>query len=206
MRAWICIVIGMLDAACADTLEAKPNSADQAQDETGFTHSGKFASRELDDDVTDTKVEAFDSESWQRFDLDTAQSATDEHTWDLEFSRYLIHTNGGVSGAAGVQLAVLDRAFDAVDSAPSDGYSEDQKDSEGEEGDTNTEPDNLFNSPEHSWFDYDLKSHTVSPHPNTTYVLRSSEGAYFKLAIVAYYDKAGTPGQMRFHWKALNAP
>lgn len=204
MRAWINIMIAVLCTACAAKLDAKPNSADEAEVETGFVQDGKFASRQLDDGVTDTKVEAFDSESWQRFDLDSGGPATDEHVWDLEFSRYLIHTNGGVSGDGGVQLAVLERAFAEVDHAPGDGFTEDRPDSDGDDGDTNTEPDNLFNSPAHSWFDYDLKSHTLTPHPDTTYVLRSSEGAYFKLAIVAYYDKAGTPGQLRFHWKQVD--
>ena len=205
MRAQICIIIGLPGTGCADKLEAKHNS-EKPDDETGFVQDGKFASRELDDDVTDTKVEAFDGESWQRFDLDSGKPNADDDHWDLEFSRYFVRTNGGVSGKAGVELAVVERAFDEVDGAPTDGFTEDRKDSEGEEGDTNTEPDNLFNSPERSWFDYDFMTHTLSPHPKLTYVVHSSEGAYFKLAVVAYYDKAGTPGQMRIHWKEIEAP
>jgi hypothetical protein len=200
MRA-LTLPLLILLSGCADKLESGPAHA-AVEEEAGFEASGKFASRALADGATETKVDAFDSERWQRFDLDTGLAATDEHVWDLELSRYFIHLNGGVSGDAGVEAVALDEAFDAVTSAPTEGYSTDREDSD---GDTNTEPDNPFNSPEHSWFDYDVGKHTLSPHLGT-FVVRSSEGAYFKLAIEAYYDKAGTPSQLRFRWSELAAP
>jgi hypothetical protein len=201
MRAWLLPLFTLLPLGCADKLESSPSQA-SVEEEAGFEPSGKFASKALEAGVTETKVDAFDSESWQRFDLDTGLVATDEHVWDLEFSRYFIHLNGGVSGDAGVEAVALDEGFEAVTGAPSEGYTTDSPD---DDGDTNTEPDNPFNSPEHSWFDYDASKHTLRPHPGT-FVVRSSEGAYFKLAIEAYYDKAGTPSQLRFRWSELPAP
>ena len=201
MRAFSGIAIALLTAACADKLEADPaGNVDEA--EAGFVQNGKFASKPLADGVTETKVDAYDSESWQRFDLDTGLPANDERTWDLEFSRYFIHTNSGVSGDGGVEVLAIDASFASVTDAPNDGYAVDREDSD---GDTNSEPDNPFNSPEHSWFDYDVNKHTVSAHPDRVYVVRSSEGATFKLEILAYYDKAGTPSQLRFRWQSLAA-
>lgn len=201
MRACLLPLFSACSLACADKLESGPTHS-SVEEEVGFEPSGKFASKQLDGGVSETKVDAFDSESWQRFDLDTGLVATDEHVWDLEFSRYFIHLNGGVSGDAGVEAVALDEAFEAVTSAPGEGYTSDRED---DDRDTNTEPDNPFNSPEHSWFDYNVAKHTLSPHPGT-FVVRSSEGAYFKLAIDAYYDKAGTPSQLRFRWSELEAP
>jgi hypothetical protein len=196
------IVIGLwfcLGTACASTLEAKGAMGDE---EEGFEKDGQFKSR-IGDDRTETIVDADDETAWHRFDLDTGKPDEDDARWDLAFRRYVIRSNGGVNGEAGVELALLtDVSFDDLEAAPSAGFSEDRAD---DAEDENTDSDNVFNSPDASWYDYNLMTHALSPR-DVTYVIHSSEGAYFKLRFDAYYDKAGSPAQIRFSWAEIDGP
>ena len=192
-----------LSAACASTLKPKEVDPEDTEQEPGFVKDGKFKSRMDDSGVTETIADAFSETEWPRFDLDSAAPDDDDGKWDLEFNRYFVRMNGGVSGSAGVEAAALmGEAFESVSAAPSDGFSSDREDSA---EDSNSSADNVFNSPQESWFDYDLNSHQLSPH-DVTYVVRSSEARFFKLRFEQYYDKNGTPAQMRFRWAEIDPP
>lgn len=189
----LCVSVG-----CASTLEA---AAAPAEMEEGFEPSGdSFLSKTHDKGVTETIVDSTSDTAWHRFDLDTGMREADEAKWDLEFNRFKVRSNGGVSGGAGVEVALLkDEAFEEVSAAPSDGYEADPEDGPDDE---NTDPDNKFNGPVDAWYDYNLKTHTLSPRKGT-YVVRSSEERYFKLGFDSYYDKAGSPAHVRFRWAEL---
>ncbi|MET0386182.1 MAG: HmuY family protein [Polyangiales bacterium] len=161
--------------------------------------SGKFTTTREPGVPSTTVVDATVQGEWQRFDLDSGESAEADAGWDLGFNRYFVIGNGGVSGDDGVEVALLKgQAFDDVTSVPSDGFAADAED--GEDG--NTEADNTFNGTEVSWYNYDMKTHELTPR-DATYVIRSSEGTHFKLRIDDYYDDAGTPAYLRFTWAPL---
>jgi hypothetical protein len=193
----LCVVCGSV--GCADKLEAKA-VADAGSADADLVKSGKFASRDKGDGVTETIADATVTGEQQYFDLDTGTSVSTDEGWDLAFMRNYIRSNGGASGDKRVEVARLeDTAFDDVTQAPDDGYDTDQPD--GSEDD-NTEPETQFSGHETSWYDYNLNTHVLSPR-KVTYVVHSSEGAYFKIGIENFYDKAGTGGFLTFLWAKL---
>jgi HmuY protein len=162
--------------------------------------TGKFTNTLLADDVTETVVDATIDTEWQRFDFDTAAAV--EEGWDLSFCRFRMVSNGGAGGDAGVELAALEgQSFDELKLAPSEGFAQDSDD--GDDG--NMDPDNVLNSKEHSWYNYNLDTHELTPH-EATYVVHSSEDRYYKLAFEKYYDDAGTPAWLTFKWAEISAP
>ena len=189
-----------VSAGCASTLEAK-GAPDDEMAEEGFEPSGSFLNKH-EQGVTETIVDSTSDTEWQRFDLDTGTAEDDEAKWDLEFNRFKVRSNGGVSGKAGVEVALLkDKTFEEVSAAPSDGFAADPEDGPDDE---NTDTDNKFNGPVDAWYDYDVKTHTLAPRKGT-YVVRSSEAHLFKLRFDKYYDKAGSPAHVRFRWAELES-
>src|SRR5262245_27452273 len=132
--------------ACAKKLkpdEVEQDAAVEDLDEV-TRRSGKFAHSDKPDGSIVTVVDATDDSAWQKLDLDTALTTEDEREWDISFMRSFIHTNGGASGPGGVYLAQLkEQAFDDVTRAPDEGFAADRDDTE---DDTDSEPDNVFNS------------------------------------------------------------
>jgi hypothetical protein len=190
-----------VSAGCASTLEAK--SVPKASADEGFEPSGSFMSKAGDDGITETVVDATSDDDWHRFDFDSGKSSDADADWDLEFRRFVIRTNGGVNGAGGVEVALLsDTDFASVDAAPSSGFAADREDGPEDE---NTDPDNSFNSGTDNWYEYNVMKHTLTPK-KATYVVHSSEGRYFKLTFDNYYDKAGSPAHIRFHWAEIDPP
>jgi len=103
----------------------------------------------------------------------------------------LISMNGGAGNPTGsVQaLALLDQDFDTLTAAPASGY--------GQDGSTAVLG---------AWWDYDLLAHRVTTKTNIIYVLFSSQGAYFKLMMLDYYDSAGTPAAISLKYAPLAPP
>jgi hypothetical protein len=167
--------------------------------------TGKFKTSE-DKGSLLTSVDATDQYGWQQFDLDTGQSSTDDAAWDLGFQRFKIHTNGGATGSGGVFVVQLKgQSYDALEKAPDMGFAADRPDSVGDAGDADSDPDNVFNSDTDDWYDYNVNTHELSPM-DITYVIASTDKRFYKLKIEAYYDNAGTPAQIKFRWKAIEAP
>lgn len=146
-----------------------------------------------------TTIDASDEEAWIYFDLETGvQVEVDDPmtdlTWDLGFRRFHIATNGGVSGSAGCEVAVVEGVFDAITTIPDDGFLVDEPDGE----DENEDPDYVF----HEWYDYNFMTHVLTPKVQT-YVVVTGAGNTFKVSLDHYYDDAGTSGHPRFAWAAL---
>jgi hypothetical protein len=187
-----------LTAGCAADISPKGDAS------TGTGE--KATSKSLGDGVTETTVDATKDTEWQRFDLDAASAVEtddDDSKWDLEFNRFQIRSNGGVTGPGGVRLAQLsDQSFDELKRAPNEGFEEDREDGPEDE---NTDSDNVFNGGDDDWYAYNVMNHTLSPH-DVTYVVESTAQSYFKLRIVSYYDKNGTSGWLRFDWADIEPP
>lgn len=186
---------GTRDAAVSD---------EDIENPSGYpVRSGKFRNVEQSDGSVITQVDAIEDTEWQQFDLDNAVSADDEKAWDIAFSRFKIRTNGGVTGPGGVYVAALpEQDFDPLTKAPNEGFAADRADSD---EDTDSDPDNVFNSGDEDWYDYNVMRHELSPK-DITYVIASTERRFFKLRIDQYYDAAGTPAKMKVHWKQIDAP
>ena len=122
-------------------------------------------------------------------------SSTD---WDLGFERYLIASNGGVSGPGEMEAVVVtDTSFEDLTTAPTDGYTSDLPDDD----DENQNPEYALGD----WFEYGEENHTLTPL-NQVYVVKAVSGSYYKLQILDYYDDAGTPAYITFRWAAVAGP
>ncbi|MGH1345057.1 MAG: HmuY family protein [Nannocystales bacterium] len=144
-------------------------------------------------------VDATDEVLWVYFDLETGAEVevddpAEDAQWDLAFRRFHIATNGGVSGAAGSEVALVSEAFDDVAGIPDTGFVVDEPDGD----DDNEDPDYAFRD----WYDYNFMTHVLTPHAQT-YVVVTGSGNAFKVALENYYDEAGTSGFPAVAWAAL---
>lgn len=155
-----------------------------------------------DDGVISTSVDATSEDVWIYLDLDDGQQleVSDPRAnpdWELAFQRFNIKLNGGESGDAGVEVALLEGVtFEDVDVAPADGYTSDLPDDDDDQ------------SPEYAlqdWYDYDVMTHVLMPRP-VVYVLRTAEPQHYTLQIDAYYDEVGTSGYLGFRWARIEGP
>ena len=179
---------------CADDLAVE--APDETADEAVVTEAGAGG-------AFVTRVDASDMAAWRYFSFATgsevvpADPATSAD-WDLAFQRFHILSNGGVTGGSGAAIAVVSgQAFADVSAAPADGYLEDAAD--GDDDDTISE--SAFSDGD-GWYAYDPATNRLSPYPNV-YVVRTGSGAFFKLAILDYYDASGTSGFPQFEWSGL---
>ncbi|XXF75377.1 HmuY family protein [Myxococcaceae bacterium GXIMD 01537] len=153
--------------------------------------------------VFTTTVDATSKTEWIGFDLDQRKqvSAAEDTKWDISFQRFQIRTRGGVNGSGGVQVSAMAGAdFAQVAQAPAAGWTVDANDGD----DANTDADTGFLVGD-GWYAYDAVTHKLTPRP-IVYVVRTDEGAYFKVQIIAYYDAAGTPAMLQLRWAPVQAP
>lgn len=194
-----------LPCACAEDLSddlADGSSDDDAASSGGSDGGGGAAIEHEDqpDGTVVTVVDATDGARWIPLDLETrsqpdVDALADSPAWDLAFSRFAIATNGGISGTGGMEAMVLeDVALDDVDAVPPGTWIADAPDGD-DEGD---DPDHALAG----WYDYDFATHVLTPKP-LVYVVRSVEGGHFALAVLDYYDDAGSSGWMTLRWKPL---
>jgi hypothetical protein len=157
----------------------------------------KVVQTEVGGGVVHMTVDATDSVAWVYVDADSGMLELDGPAdgWDLAFSRARIKLDGGVSGDAGVEVAVVEAArVEDVSVAPTDGYVTDLED----DGDDNAEPELAFDV----WFDYDSNSHVLTPK-DLVFVVRTDLGDHVAIEVTGYYDDAGTSGILQFRWKEL---
>ena len=144
-------------------------------------------------------VDATNKESFVYLDLDTmqelnAESGLDIATWDLRFQRYVVAGNGGASGPGPVEIAIVAADYDALTQAPATGYQQDGAQTV------------IGGGPEGGWYFYDLGVHKLTARGELVYVIRSTEGAYFKLKMLSYYDEHGTAARLTMRIGKLAAP
>ncbi len=146
-----------------------------------------------------TTIDASDEILWVYFDLETGteleiEDPAEDLRWDLAFRRFHIATNGGVSGRAGSEVALVPQPFDEVTGIPDTGFVVDEADGD----DDNEDPDYAFRD----WYDYNFMTHVLTPQTQT-YVVVTGAGNAFKVALEHYYDEAGTSGHPTVAWAAL---
>jgi hypothetical protein len=158
------------------------------------------SARALDGGGTLLYVDATSKTAKTYLDLDQGREmklaeALDTNGWELAFMRVDITSNGGASNPSGqASVAVVKGAtFEGLSRAPATGFQQD-----------GTTP--VLAGVEGGWYTYTLSSHGVNARPDLIYVVRSSEGAYFKLRILGYYDAAGTSGVFTLQYAPVLAP
>ncbi|HET9619789.1 MAG TPA: HmuY family protein [Kofleriaceae bacterium] len=181
-----------LAAGCADKIDHGAAPPDAGSPPGKIT-----TTRNTADGTYTSVVDATSETAWIYADFETGTAVAASDAWDLRFQRFHISTNGGVSGAGGVQVApVTGTAFADLHAAPTTGFLADAADGNGD-----GMPDYAFEQGD-GWYDYDPTTHVLAPFP-TVWVVKTDGGATLKLEIVKYYDDAGTSGWLTLHWGPL---
>jgi hypothetical protein len=175
-------------------------------DDSDGAPQGPAVTEEVDG-AFETVLDGTAKDVWTHFDFESRAHVepadpADDKTWDVGVLRFNVKTNGGTSGSGGAAVAVLDGTeFAAVTAPPTDGWVTDTATEPGVGGspDAMTSPGYAFDN----WFAYDLVNHLLKPVEDRVYVVRTPEGNHFKVAMLGYYDDAGTDGYVRFRWAAL---
>lgn len=141
------------------------------------------------------------SNRWTAIDLDRALEVPfEEDRWDLAFQRFHIRARGGASGDGGVAVSFVDAGYAAVTQAPPGPWLEDLPDGD----DENMDLDTVFDKAA-VWYEYDEMFHSLTPRP-LVYLIRSDQGAYFKLKLDGYYDSHGTPAIFTLRYAPVAPP
>lgn len=208
MRA--CFAISLLIGGCAPSLLEREGvtlpggDSDQSHDTADTAPPPPSVVTTSQDGVNETWIDATEYLEFVYLSLATGEQVTvadplTSSDWDLGFERYLIASNGGVSGPGGVVAAALaDQDFDSLLTAPAEGYVSDLADDD----DENENPEYALGD----WFDYAEEDHAVTPTANLVYVIRAVSGTYYKWQFVSYYDDAGSPAYITARWAAVAAP
>lgn len=136
-------------------------------------------------------VDARQADSWVRVDLSRGAVVDGrDGDWDVAFRRFRIRTNGlsGDPFPAGA-IALEGMSFDRVTVAPRSGYETSRS---GVRGDT-------LNEALEGWYRYRFWSHVLVPRPRT-WVIRTAEGSYAKMAILSYYCTGASAGCVTFRY------
>lgn len=143
------------------------------------------------------RIDASASDAWVYLDLDApARSDAESGDWDVRFQRFHIDLADDENG---VLAAILPGTLDDVRQAPAEGFAGDAPD-----GDDDGRPDYRLSAGEQGWYDYDVSSHELTPR-ELVYVVRTSAGAHVALAVLAYYDNAGSSGHPMIAIRAIEA-
>ncbi len=204
------LCLSLLLVGCADTLvpldNDVPDAPIQPRDpdadptvDAEVPTGGPFSTVGRGDGSYTTVVDATSTTAWIHGDFETRIAIDATGPWDLRFQRFHLSTNGGISGAAGVEVAALEgTTFAAVTTAPAAGWTTDQADGD----DANVDPDYAFEQGD-GWYDYDPSTHVLTPKPLVYVVRTASNASMIKLEIEKYYDTAGTSGVLTLHWAPL---
>lgn len=197
LLASISIAAAAAAAGCADSI--RPDGPDAALvDAPGLTPTGTVTTGDNGDGTFTTLVDATALSAWIHVDFETRAEVPESGPWDLRYQRFHISTNGGSSGAGGVEVARIAGATLAqVTAAPPSGWVADAPDGD----DANTDPDYAFEQGD-GWYGYNPATHVLTPRP-LVWIVKTNGGSTIKLAIQRYYDSAGTPAWFTFQWAPL---
>lgn len=107
-----------------------------------------------------------------------ADSATTD--WDIAFAGTTILTNSGTSGPGDAAAAVIEQPFSETTEVPEDVTL--VADAEGAPA--------IPTGSGNGWYSYDRTTHSISPLPGRTILLRTTEGNHAKLRMISYYRGA----------------
>jgi hypothetical protein len=195
MTRSISSLVALALAGCFEPIAADKPDAGAAPD---AAPPGKAITTRGSDGTYTTIVDSTSMTDWSYVDFETGAESATTGPWDLRFQRFHISTNGGSSGAGGVEVApVPGLAFAQVTSPPASGWISDAGDGD----DANMDPDYAFEQGD-AWYDYDAMTHALTPK-SLVWVMKTTSGSMIKLEIMKYYDDAGTAGWVTLHWGTM---
>jgi len=119
-------------------------------------------------------LDASDGDRWRTFDF-ARNAAVDDGKWDIAFRRFRVIAG---PGAAIADLGAV--AFDSVRELPDTGYR------------ANLAGPDTVNPGVGKWYEYSMLTHLLTSKGHV-YALRTADGRFAKVALLAYYCKdAGT--------------
>ena len=127
-------------------------------------------------------LDASSGERWQRFNF-ARQAVIDSGRWDVAFRR-----NHMITAPEAGALDLGPVRFDSVMDVPSDGYAQTRF------GDDSTNP------AIGKWYSYSMLSHLLTTR-NHVYAIRTSDGRFVKLQLLAYYCREVGAACYTFRYK-----
>lgn len=154
-----------------------------AYDEPNKTYKLKLAPVDRAVEVTSLQVVATDTAAWTYVSLRLGETVevTDPETddsWDLAFSGTRVRTNSGTSGDGDGGAQSSASTFEAIASAPADGYVVDTEL-------TSDGAPYSGNAALSEWWAFDSTTSSTVPK-DLAYVVRAADGSYAKLRVVEY--------------------
>lgn len=128
-------------------------------------------------------IDGRDGNRWVHFDLGRSAVAAAGEDWDIAVKRYRLVANGGDGLAGEGGVVRVEAPFDSVREAPAIGY----------ETSRVTPGRDTVNVVLDDWYSYSWLSHLLQPD-RATFVVRTHDGRYAKLAVLAYYCPGPEPG------------
>lgn len=173
-------------------------SCSKEKSEDAANETTETAAQVEDSSQKKAEIDGSSKDQWSGFDFDGGRAIgradfPGDGSWDIAVKRTSIKVN-----APAVKiLLVKDQAFDSITSAASEGYVSDQSPSDPAKETTGF----AFHQGE-GWYSYDPATHVVKSR-DQVYLVQSSEGRFFKLKILDYYNVERLPGFLQVQWQEL---
>ena len=130
------------------------------------------------------------------FSLVIGKEVKETEAWDLAFNATTIKLNNKADLKTKVAVATLKgTSFDKVLKIPGSGFQEDTQNTSG-----------IPTGSGNGWYTYDVGTHQVLPIADRVFVVKTTAGTFFKLAVQSYYfneDEAEETGYYTFKYVVL---
>lgn len=177
----LCIMFGC-NSTDDETLERLLAEPDTTETVTTETQEPLEEPVEMLEAMTRT-IDATSKEEWIYFAFATGsvvdvEDAATSDAWDIGFQRTQVKLNGGVSGPGeGSVVMLTETTFEAVTTAPTDGYRADTADTLA-----------IVPQSEKGWYLYTgPPTHWILPLEDRVFVVKAADGTFAKLRFIGYY-------------------
>lgn len=160
-------------------------------------NEGTDVSKPTPAEVIAFEVNATDKTKFAGFDLDGNKAVADitsDLSWDLAFKR----TSVKVQNPAVTVATIKGKTFDEVTEVPADAEFVSDAPVEG------SETAGLVFHAGDAWYSYDMDTHVISSR-NLVYLVKSSEGNIYKIALTDYYNGDRLSGYIQVKSQLLKA-
>ncbi|WP_428235965.1 HmuY family protein [Gracilimonas sp.] len=175
LKTIVLVVVTALALNACDTGGAngpEPVVAEMAEDIPGNVNTLSATRAPVENVQGDTETDP----GYTFYDLNTGEIVEDttSSSWDIGFGSTTIIANSAHDG--GIQ--VKNTAYAKLQQAPGDGYAAETERS--------------------SWYNYDFRTHTVTPKEDHSIVVHTTDGQYAKIEILSYYQDSDTEKESRY--------
>lgn len=159
------------------------NSDDEENQQSGNLEVKLIENFEAPGDVRDPITGAvIEVSSFRYFSFSEGIEVEETANWDIAFKGSLIKVNGGISGDAQAEAAIITGIFNDIDSVPDTAtFNTDVAD---------TDSSVSYAIPYGSgngWYTFDMDTHLYSPIPGKVILIKTHDGKFAKMEILSYY-------------------